>query len=78
MDDDCPQFTKNEVLDTILCLGKNKACGVDNIYAEHLLYAAGSVAQPMCDLFNSCLAHECVPDTFALSVICPVLKEGLV
>ena len=33
------------------------------------------MAQPLCELFNSCFVHGCVPDTFTTSIIVPVEKD---
>ena len=60
-------FLKHDVHVAILNLAKNKACGNDGICAEHLIYAASAIAQPLCDLFNACIVNGCVPDSFALS-----------
>jgi hypothetical protein len=70
-------FHKNEVLMAILGLAKEKAPGIDNISAEHLLYAADVVSQPLCNLFNACIIHGCVPDSFTTSIIVPVEKDKL-
>jgi hypothetical protein len=68
---------KEEVLQAILHLTKLKAPGIDRITAEHLIYAAGSVAEPLCKLFNACIVHGCVPDSFTVSIIVPVEKDKL-
>ncbi len=67
----------DEVLAAILQLAKQKAPGIDKLCAEHLIYASNAIAQPLCDLFNACIVHGCVPESFATSIIVPVEKDKI-
>ena len=70
-------FTYNEVSEAVRFLTKNKAPGRDNINAEHLIYAADIVSQPLCELFNAYIVHGFVPSSFIASIIIHVKKDKM-
>ena len=70
-------FTYNKVSEAARLLAKNKAPGIDNISAEHLIYAADIVSQPLCELFNACIVHGFVPSSFTASIIITVEKHKM-
>ena len=70
-------FTVDGVEEAIHKLAKKKAPGVDHLYPEHLIYAVNNVAKHLLLLFNACIVHGCVPDSFTCSVIVPVIKDKM-
>ena len=70
-------FTIADVEIAIRKLAKNKALGVDQVCPEHLIFAEKAVSKHLCILFNACISHGCVPDSFTSSVIVPVVKDKL-
>ena len=65
------------MFEAVRLLAKNKAPGIDNISAEHLIYAADIVSQPLCELFNACIVRGFVPSLFTASIIIPVEKDKM-
>ena len=68
-------FTIDGVKNAIANLKKNKAPGSDGIYPEMIIYAGDVLVDRLTKLFNMCLVHGFVPDSFGQSVIVPVLKD---
>ena len=54
---------------------KDKACGPDNLCAEHLIYAHPSVAIHLRRLFMLTLQHGFVPNSFGSGVSIPLVKD---
>jgi len=52
-----------------------KACGPDDLSAEHLLNAHPIVVMQLCELFRLLLYSGCVPDGFGKGTIIPLLKD---
>ena len=52
-----------------------KACGPDDLSAEHLLYAHPSLIVHLKLLFSSIFSHGFVPDCFGAGTIVPVIKD---
>ena len=67
-------FTVEDVDCAIRSLKNNQAVGPDGLSSEHLLYAGGRLIVLLTTLFNSCLVHGFVPESFATSLIVPVSK----
>jgi exonuclease III len=72
---DCLLFTLNDVKQAISTLKLGKSPGFDGIMPEMIYYAGNHLADIMMKLFNLCLVHGYVPDSFCHSVIVPVVKE---
>jgi hypothetical protein len=51
------------------------AVGIDNIMAEHILYAHPALVSHLTRLFNLILIHGYVPSTFSSGVIVPLVKD---
>ena len=56
-------------------LKSGKACGIDDIGAEHLLYAHPSVVVHLKLLFAMCMSHGYVPHAFGQVIIIPLVKD---
>ena len=52
-----------------------KACGPDELSAEHLVHAHPSLIIHICFLFCSMILHEFVPDKFGVGLIVPLVKD---
>jgi hypothetical protein len=52
----------------------NRACGPDNLSAEHLQYAPPSLTIYLKLMFNAIFTDSFVPDKFGLGFIIPLLK----
>jgi hypothetical protein len=69
------EFSVNEVRIALASLKKNKAPGLDKISPEMILYAGNNLSHCLSFLFNMCICHSFVPDSFSTSVIVPVVKD---
>ena len=56
-------------------LALKKACGPDDLSAEHLLYAHPCLVSVLRDLFYSVVAHGHVPCSFGERFIVPLVKD---
>ena len=56
-------------------LADNKACGPDNITAEHLKYASTRVSVLLSLCFTSLMAHGMLPDSMLPVTLVPVIKD---
>jgi len=63
------------VEDGIRRLKRGKACGPDDLGAEHLLYAHPSLIVHLKLLFGLVLSHSYVPADFGLGCIIPLVKD---
>jgi len=54
---------------------KGKACGPDDLSAEHLLYAHPYVVVHLNILFKAILLHGSIPDNFGAGVSVPLIKD---
>ena len=52
-----------------------KACGPDNLSAEHLKHAHPSISVLLCRLFKLMLVHRYVPAAFGRGTIIPLVKD---
>jgi len=48
-----------------------KAAGIDNIVAEHLIYAHPAIIYHLTNIFNRMLIHGYVPNKFGHAIIVP-------
>ena len=71
----CVLFSINDVKVAIDKLKKGKASGLDNVSPEHVLYAGDALANALTNLFNLCILHGFVPDSFSFSLIVLVVKD---
>ena len=69
-------FSLEDIEQALSRLKKGKASGIDNISAEHLLYAHPCLVVSLKILFNLMLAHGFVPDDFGSGLLIPILKDS--
>ena len=65
----------HEVTGAIKGLCKNKSCGRDDIYAEHLQYAPQRLAHVLSILFSSMISHGYIPSMMLDVVLVPIIKD---
>ena len=68
------KFSVFEVKNAIKKLNFGKAPGYDGITSEHIRYAGHAIYQPLCDMFNMCVAREYVPNIFRTGIQVPLYK----
>ena len=71
----CLPFTFSEIKNAICNLKKEKASGLDSVSPEMVIYAGDVLVQMLTLLFNMCLLHGFVPESFGSSIIIPVVKD---
>jgi len=70
-------ISENSVKSHIRALQKNKACGLDGIYAEHLKKAADTcLPLHLACLLTMCLRSGEVPECFTQGLLLPIHKVG--
>ena len=75
-DDITPADITVDLIDnSIRHLKRGKACGPDDLGAEHLLNAHPSLVIHLKILFNMILRHSYVPANFGLGTIIPLVKD---
>ena len=67
--------SRREIERAIKHLDKNKSCGLDGIYAEHLKFASTRLLDLLSDCFSSLLVHGALPDSMISVVLLPVIKD---
>jgi len=73
---DCVNYVTVELVDRcIRKLKKGKACGPDNLCAEHLLFAHPSLVIHLQLLFSMILQHGFVPTDFGCGISIPLIKD---
>ena len=71
----CDMFNQNDVKSAIASLCVNKACGMDSLSAEHLLYASPETHTLLAICFNAFIVHGFLPSSLTYSVIIPIVKD---
>ena len=72
----CIDGVSVELIDNcIRDMKKGKACGPDDLSAEHLLYAHPSLVVHLNILFKGILLHGSVPDNFGAGFSIPLIKD---
>ena len=64
-------ISSGEIQKAISRLDKNKSCGVDNIYAEHLKYASTTILPILSLCLTGFLFHGALPDSMLSVVLVP-------
>lgn len=62
-------------LNAVLKLRDNKACGLDNITAEHLKFASKKLCLVLAMCFKGFFIHGILPDSMLSVVLVPVIKD---
>ena len=70
-------ITVDEIEVAISQLGKNKSCGIDAIYAEHLLYCSRRVLPLLAMCVPSLFIHGFLPGSMlsVVGLLVPVIKN---
>ena len=72
---DCDMVSQNDVKSAIASLCVNKACGMDSLSAEHLLYASPEIHTLLAICFNAFIVHGFLHRSLTDSVIIPIVKD---
>lgn len=67
--------TVQEVASAIKDLDLNKTCGLDGVYAEHIIYASKCLTTLLSLCFSSCFYHGVLPDSLISVVLVPIIKD---
>jgi len=73
--DVCQLVTVETIEACIHKLAKGKACGPDELSAEHLVYAHPSLVVALAQLFKMIIMHRHVPNEFGRGIIIPLIKD---
>ena len=68
-------FTVHDIVYAIKKLEKNKACGLDGISSEHIIYAGDRLAVLLTMVYNACMIHGYLPPSMISSVLVPIIKD---
>ena len=68
-------FKCDDTADILSKLDKGKACGLDGLFSEHLIYGGWRLSVLLTLCFNACLSHGYMPPNLTKTVIVPVIKE---
>ena len=72
---ECDMFNHNDVKSAVASLSVNKACGMDSLSADHLLYASPEIHTLLAICFNAFIVHGFLPSSLTDSVIIPIVKD---
>ena len=67
--------SSQEISDAIRMLKDNKACGMDNISAEHLKLASSKLCPLLGICFTGFLVHGILPDSILSVLLKPIIKD---
>ena len=67
--------TIHDVTNAINKLDKNKSCGLDGIYAEHLMYCSNRLLLLLAFCITSFFVHGFLPTNMMSVVLVPIIKE---
>ena len=59
----------DDVKSSVKSLSANKACGLDNLFAEHLLYASPSIHALLSICFNAFIVHGFLPSDLTDTIV---------
>ena len=65
----------DDVKSSVKSLSENKVCGLDNLFAEHLLYASPSIHALLSICFNAFIVHGFLPSDLTDTVLVPIVKD---
>jgi exonuclease III len=77
--DDSEENNLLSVADLDWCINllkKGKAAGTDGLTVEHLIYCHPILKIFLTILFNACLHHKYVPNSFGSGMLIPIFKDG--
>ena len=61
---------------SVKSLSANKACDLDNLFAEHLLYASPSIHALLSISFNAFIVHGFLPSDLTDTLLVPIVKDN--
>ena len=64
-----------EIADAIRGLDKNKPCGMDGSYGEHLMYCSNRILPLLAICFTSFFVHGFLPDNMLSVILVPIIKD---
>ena len=67
--------TVTDIESVIGQLDKNKSCGLDGIYAEHLKYCSRGILPLLAICISALFIHGFLPDSMLSVVFVPVIKD---
>ena len=68
-------ISDDEIRKCIVKLDKNKSCGADGVYAEHLKYSSQRLLRMLSSCLTGFLLHGSLPDSMLAVVLVPVIKN---
>ena len=71
---DTSRVCPDEVENSIRNLQKNKSCGSDGIFAEHLMYTDKKLVTLLYQCFSCMLIHGVLPESLIDVILVPVIK----
>ena len=72
---DYDTFTPCDINRSIASLCSNKACGIDVLFAEHLLHASPEIHVLLSICFNAFIVHGFLPNPLKDTVLVPIVKD---
>ena len=60
-------LTVDDIQEAVSVLKRNKACGDDSVYAEHIIHASITFYNLLTRFFNQCMVHGYLPAGFDIS-----------
>ncbi|XP_016534059.1 RNA-directed DNA polymerase from mobile element jockey-like [Poecilia formosa] len=65
----------HETYDAVMSQKNNKACGMDEISAEHLKFSSKKLFPLLALCFNAFVVHGILPDSLLAVILVPILKD---
>ena len=69
-------ITPSEVLDTIYGLKNSKSSDIYHMNTELIKACAEFIANPLCNIFQACVAQGVFPNKLKISKTIPLFKKG--
>ena len=66
----------DDVKSSVKSLSANKACGLDNRFAEHILYASPIIHALLSICFNDFIVHGFLPSDLTDTVLVSIVKDN--
>lgn len=75
---DFKSVKNDDIIKVLTEINSAKPCGIDNMDGRLLKFAAKSVAQPLCHIFNLCLQEGIYPNLWKKAKNIPIMKNSKV
>ena len=72
---DYDTFNPGDINHSIASLCSNKACGIDVLFAEHLIHASPEIHVLLSICFNAFIVHGFLPNPLTDTVLVPIVKD---